>query len=122
MKRVIGNISECVPKNSLLDGFQKWLRRFDGCVFTEEDWNAFKRQVADEVQSRNSGWKSGKNLIMVSFNESLIFVHCQDSACGNHSRQMTVEVIRVRSEYDRQRGITRRVYDDDASVREGGEL
>ncbi|MBQ9674628.1 MAG: hypothetical protein IJV42_01740 [Bacteroidaceae bacterium] len=120
MTRVIGNISECVPKNSLLEGFQQWLRRFDGCEFTEEDWEAFKRQVANEVQSRNSAWKSGKNLIMVSFNERVIFVCCQDSACGNHSRQMTVEVIRVRSEYDRQRGITRPVWNDEDAVREGG--
>ncbi len=103
MRRVIGNINECVWKNTLLRDFMNWLRQFDGCEFTAQEWNDFKLKVIAERDKRNAAWKTRKNLISVTFSKKDIFVCCQDSDHGNHSRQMTIEVIKICKRYDMKR-------------------
>ena len=104
MMRVIGNFVLRQPKNNRVRGFLDWLRPFEGCIFTAEDWKHFKDCVRDRMDYYNSGIKENGYRIEVSFHKNQISVTCVNGNRGEWFSQLFITVIPVKSEYNRTLG------------------
>lgn len=106
--RVVGSPIRRNPVNRTHQQMMAWLLRFNGCMFTEEDWLHFLTSAdkfARKLNGRLVGGVPSPNRINLTISDDTIQMnyHNRNTAAGGLELQM--DVIIIKSEYNRQMGV-----------------
>lgn len=106
--RVVGSPIRRNSVNRTHQQMMAWLLRFNGCMFTEEDWLHFLTsadKLAKKLNGRLVGGVPSPNRIELTISDDIIQMnyHNRNTAAGGLELQM--DVIIIKSEYNRQMGV-----------------
>lgn len=122
--RVVGRPFKRNAVNSTHQQMYDWLLQFDGCMFTEEDWNHFIGLAIDKAKAlmyaKPSPWR-----IELHIGDNTIDLSAHNGKTGGDKAELSLDVIEIKSEYSRSMGVPEpylpfKTGSDDSSE-EGGE-
>ena len=103
--RVVGSPIRRNAVNTTHKQMQAWLLRFNGCMFTEEDWLHFLSSAEKFAQKLNGRLVQGKpspNRIALSISDEVIQLNNQNLNTMADGLELQMDVIVIKSEYSRQ--------------------
>ena len=126
--RIVGSPKRNNTVNSTHQQMVGWMLRFNGCMFTEEDWAHFiesAKKFAQKLNGRLLGGIPSPNRIDITIDDSQIRVDYHNTNTAAGGLELLMDVIEIKSEYSRSMGVPEpylpfKTGSDDSSE-EGGE-
>lgn len=106
--RVVGSPKCNKAVNSTHKQMMAWLLRFNGCMFTEEDWLHFLSSSDKFAQKLNGRCVQGQpspNRIELTISDDIIQMNYYNRNTAAGGLELQMDVIIIKSEYSRQMGV-----------------
>lgn len=128
--RVVGSPIRRNPVNRTHQQMMAWLLRFNGCIFTEEDWLHFLSSAdkfAKKLNGRLVGGVPSPNRITLTISDDTIHMKNENLNTMADGLELQMDVIIIKSEYNRQMGVPEpylpfKNEDEPSEDKEGGEV